>query len=821
MIAIDQEKLQKLVEEYKADFKENIPLELYKWEAVKHFQDNWDVDAEDFPAMLSRSLSKTENLLASMNNYPRRMIKQFAQRFPQDVKSLFVALYDETVNLKDRIDAFIAGIEQIHKKWDGKEAKNHYHTFNVVSTYLWLHYPDKYYIYKPSVVKNLFDRLGIDIKLTPLRANAVIKTYEVYDSISDYLLKDIELKAMFEEVITPSCYPDYLMRTTVVDLGYYLKKKKATSVATPKATEKKYWMYAPGENASKWERCQEQSIICIGWDNLGDLSEINSLKGCKDELKDRYNNPDSSFMNDGLAVWEFSHVMQPGDVVYAKQGQSCIIGRGIVKSEYIYDSSQENYRHTRKIEWTHIGKWELGNIVLKTLTDITKYPDYVKKIEAMIVDGKNIAQGSRQYWWLVAAPNVWKFSDINIGDTIEYTLLNESGNKRRVYQNFLEAKAGDWVIGYASTPTLQVVALGEIAKDTDDTFLYFRKTEQLLGPIDYSVIKSYEELQNMECMVGGGRGTLFKLTEEEYNILIEIIRKENPLSNPMMEVPYTDKDFLEAVYMQSNTLKKLKALLKKKKNIILQGAPGVGKTFTAKRLAYALMGVKDEQRVEIVQFHQNYSYEDFIQGYKPNDTGGFELKQGIFYKFCKKAQNNPEKDFFFIIDEINRGNLSKVFGELLMLIENNYRGTEIKLAYTDELFSVPKNLHIIGMMNTADRSLAMIDYALRRRFSFFDMHPGFNSEGFKKYQSLLNSKVFDRVIESVIALNETIKKDDSLGKGFCIGHSYFCGQEKFLHEWLEGVIEYDIEPMLREYWFDNPEKVDEEIEKLKKALDDN
>ncbi len=388
MIAIDQEKLQKLVEEYKADFKENIPLELYKWEAVKHFQDNWDIDAEDFPAMLSRSLSKTANLLASMSNFPRKMIEKYATLYTEEIKELFSILFDESLDLKERIDTFIAGIEQVHKKWDVKGGRNHYQTFNVVSTYLWLRYPNKYYIYKPSVAKILFDKLGIEIKLTPLKANAVIKTYELYDSISNHLLEDQELKAMFEEVITPSCYPDNLMRTATVDLGYYLKKKKATTVTSSKATEKKYWMYAPGENASKWERCLKQNIICIGWDSLGDLSEINSLEGCKDELKDRYNNPDSSFMNDGLAVWEFSHVMQPGDVVYAKQGLNNIIGRGIVKSDYIYDSSQENYRHTRKIEWTHIGKWELGNIVQKTLTDITKYPDYVKKIEAMIVEGK-------------------------------------------------------------------------------------------------------------------------------------------------------------------------------------------------------------------------------------------------------------------------------------------------------------------------------------------------------------------------------------------------------------------------------------------------
>ena len=818
MITIDQERLLKLVEEYKADFKENIPLELYKWEAVKHFQDNWDLDAEDFPAMLSRSLSKTENLLASMNNYPRRMIKQFAQRFPQDVKSLFVALYDETLNLKERIDTFIAGIEQIHKKWDGKEAKNHYHTFNVVSTYLWLRYPDKYYIYKPSVVKNLFDRLGIDIKLTPLKANAVIKTFEVYDSISDYLLKDLELKAMFEEVMTSNCYPDNLMKTATVDLGYYLKIKKKASTQVTKTTEKKYWMYAPGENASKWSRCQEQSHICIGWDGLGDLSEITSLEDCRDALKDLYNNPDSSFMNDGLAVWEFSHVMQPGDVVYAKHGQNNIIGRGIVKSDYIYDLSQEDFYHIRKIEWTHIGKWELGNIVQKTLTDITKYPDYVNKIEAMIVEGKNIAKNSRQYWWLVAAPDVWKFSDISAGEVIEYTLLNENGNKRRVYQNFLDAKAGDLVIGYASTPTLQVVALGEIAKDTDDKHLYFRKTEQLLNPIDYSIIKANEELQGMECMAGGGRGTLFKVKEEEYEILMEIIRKENPSSSTSTLEAYTDKEFLDEVFMSSSELKRLKALLKEKKNIILQGAPGVGKTFTAKRLAYTLMGVKDEQRVEMVQFHQNYSYEDFILGYKPNSEGGFELKHGVFYKFCKKALNSPDKDFFFIIDEINRGNLSKIFGELLMLIENGYRGQEIKLAYTDELFTVPKNLYIIGMMNTADRSLAMIDYALRRRFSFFEMKPGFATDGFKKYQALLAHEKLDNIIEGIQMLNETISKDDSLGNGFCIGHSYFCEQKTFSLEWLENVIEYDIEPMLKEYWFDDVQKYESHINKLRNLL---
>jgi 5-methylcytosine-specific restriction protein B len=294
----------------------------------------------------------------------------------------------------------------------------------------------------------------------------------------------------------------------------------------------------------------------------------------------------------------------------------------------------------------------------------------------------------------------------------------------------------------------------------------------------------------------------------------------NPIrtSAPKDSEIYDKEDFLSEVYMKEEDYNSLLYLLKTKKNIILQGAPGVGKTFSAKRLAYSMMGMKDEERVEVVQFHQNYTYEDFIMGYKPTEDGGFKLMNGIFYRFCKKAESDPEREYFFIIDEINRGNLSKVFGELMMLIENGYRGKSIKLAYTNELFSVPENIYLIGMMNTADRSLAMIDYALRRRFSFFDMKPGFDSEGFKDYQKDLNNETLDRFIQAIESLNDTIAKDDSLGTGFCIGHSYFCEQKSFDKQWLENVLNYDIAPMLREYWFDDATKANNQIEELRKIL---
>ena len=209
-----------------------------------------------------------------------------------------------------------------------------------------------------------------------------------------------------------------------------------------------------------------------------------------------------------------------------------------------------------------------------------------------------------------------------------------------------------------------------------------------------------------------------------------------------------------------------------------------------------------------IQFHQNYSYEDFMMGFRPNGCG-FELKKGPFYNFCKKAEQDPNNNYFFIIDEINRGNLSKIFGELFMLMENDKRGTEIKLLYSDEMFSIPKNLYIIGMMNTADRSLAIIDYALRRRFAFFEFEPAFDSDGFKKYLEEMNSDKLYKLIETIKKLNTDIKNDDSLGKDFCIGHSFFCFDDDIDDYLLKSVVDYEIIPLLNEYWFDESDKVEE------------
>ena len=291
-------------------------------------------------------------------------------------------------------------------------------------------------------------------------------------------------------------------------------------------------------------------------------------------------------------------------------------------------------------------------------------------------------------------------------------------------------------------------------------------------------------------------------------------------THPEVDYPeYSSADFLSDVYMSEQDYETLVNVLKMKKNIILQGAPGVGKTFTAKRLAYSIIGAKNPDRVQMIQFHQSYSYEDFIEGYRPTENG-FTIKKGSFYKFCKLAEDDDENDYFFIIDEINRGNLSKIFGELFMLIEKDKRGIELQLLYSDENFSVPPNVYIIGMMNTADRSLAMLDYALRRRFSFFTMKPGFNTSGFQTYQDSLKSDAFKKLISCIKQLNSKIAADISLGEGFCIGHSYFCGltAKTATVRTLTSIIEYELIPLLKEYWFDEPEKIIDWSDRLRSTV---
>ncbi len=650
-------RLKEAVAEYKKCFVQKWWLdEKYKWEMVKCFQVNWDVNADDFAAMLTKSLSKAAALLNAANYYPVGMITGFAEKAQEDVRAMFIALFDETREVYERIDAFKRKSNFLLERY-GNGAAQHYQHENAICTYLWLRYPDKYYIYKLNEIKAVSNK--IESSYTFKRgdyANNIRSFLAFYNEICAELQQDEELKSMLASQITDTCYPDPELRTLTTDISFFISRwlpdtTESTISVMEKTDEWEPKEYTPGLSVDEWE----------------------------------------ALLNDKEVFTDSSLAIMKRMLDYGGQATCTQLATKYGEDKNFYNSGSSAL--ARRI---------------------------VQKAQCPVMQRDN----DNNKWW-------------------------------------------------------PVLYMGRPAKEEENGSYVWKlrdELEQALKRVDLSRIQLYANLMNPT--------------------VAEVDSIEN----------YTKDMFLSQVYMSEASYDRLVAVLKRKKNLILQGAPGVGKTFAAKRLAYSMMGEKDDSRIEFVQFHQNYSYEDFVMGYKPNENG-FELKNGIFYQFCKKAASHPDKDYFFIIDEINRGNMSKIFGELLMLIEADYRETEVTLAYNGLRFSIPSRLYIIGMMNTADRSLAMIDYALRRRFSFFNMEPGFDSEGFIHYQKGLANETFNRLIDRIKELNQDIAQDKSLGKGFCIGHSYFCNATECTEEWMQDVVEYDILPMLSEYWFDDANKL--------------
>lgn len=520
-----ENELSDIVADYKAIFKTRWQTESFKWRAVKHFAEHWDIDADDFYTMFMESTAQAKTLLTAGNLYARAMMGEFIKTDKEAVRTWFRRLYDEKQPLALRVEQFLKAVDDFRETHNPGSWSRSFHEKRIASIYLWFRYPDKYFIYGSRYVQNFARALGVERK-REASAKSLESGEQLLAEVATVLLQDTELVALLQSSLDDECASDSKLRTLTSDLTFW------------------YW-------------------------------------------RDRNSQQPENLSTD---------------------------------------------------------------------------------------DDKPVSE----------------------------TEVEET------------------------TPAAE------------------EQTETL--------------------------------------------------------PPYTRDDFLREVFTTPADYEHLSGLLRFRRNVILQGAPGVGKTYAAKRLAYAMMGVRDDSRVMMVQFHESYSYAQFVQGIRP-DKAGFVLRSGPFVEFCRRAALDGNRDYFLLIDEINRGETSKIFGELFMLVENEHRGESLLLA-DGQPFCVPKNLFIIGMMNTADRRIAFIDYALRRRFAFYDMCPALSHPQLAEMLSVrADSEVWLRLLNTVQALNLDIAEDSSLGSGFCIGHSYFCTDAP-----VSLVVRYMLLPMLREYWFDAEEK---------------
>lgn len=620
-----------------------------------------------------------------------------------------------------------------------------------------------------------------------------------------------------------------------------------------------FWTFGAGAGAEMLSEFLDNEFIAITDDGIGSLADYSSPEEIAAAMDERY--PDrGSMVNDKKCQVDFAFGMKPGDHVILKQGRNRLLAHGIVESDYRYEPERGRYAHVRDVRWLHVTDVLLGKdeyMTVKTLTRVTRFRDFVNLVFSRLYGAAPEKIG-------LAEPLRTLFRNRETAEQV-FDLLRQTADEvgitdaadprfrlsLRWKSRILRFVYGGWTVldfrrRAGDKSAICIILPKEKVPELADKLVWSTKDAGIgIGGyrIDFSEFLERGSLFDLylESLAiararfsdwKAAKGPVINVQELAEAIFDEEVRDriyshglsqedadseedDEEVDDGILE--YTRDDALNGLFFTEDEFDRMIAALQQKKNIVLQGPAGVGKTFIAKRLAYYLLGEKAESRVKVVQFHQSYSYEDFIQGYRPRPDGGFELKDGVFFEFCRRAMRSDKK-FVIIIDEINRGNLSKIFGELLMLIEADKRGEEHKvtLAYAEteeDFFYIPDNVYLIGTMNTADRSLAIVDYALRRRFRFINLTPRFDSPKFRSFllDRKISEELTDRIIDRMLELNRGIARDSkNLGPGYQIGHSYFCPPRNLqvADEWYHNVIDHEIAPLLEEYWFDDSEKVE-------------
>jgi 5-methylcytosine-specific restriction protein B len=758
------------IERYKKTFDEHRKDELYKWEAVNWFQSHWSVDADDFHAMLKKALSKAGNLLTRSYFFAKKMITLYAEKEPEIVCAMFKDLFDDSQTLSNRIANFITSADKLNAKYS-EFGKQHFQDPRSISVYLFLNHPDKYYLYIPEKFKVFAEMMSAEDQPKANKIESMLSYYAMCDKVLEFVLADTELIDMSESSIledSEKCYQDKGYRVLTDDIVYYAYREYKQGLK-----DSEWWPsedeYHPGIDTDQWKKLWANETVFTN-----DAKRVIS-----------------SFLSfeDGATCKQVGLKFDRNGEFY-NRGSSALAERIYKETECELPPKEKN-----AIWWPilYIGKpagrdiegvyiWKLRQELRAALEKLGVEPPLVTEKTKEDLENEFIEWFSKQS--NNGVPYKKKYLD-----AIRTTLKNSC-------KNLADVELQQPNLFYQT----DLAEFNELQKTIRNSNFY-------------------------KSVVESSKNGAFSRGMDFYKMFLE--SRSNKSSH--------DEDYETPQHKEERTLpeRRPRQSSRHQMNVILYGAPGTGKTYSVTEYAMAIIEDRDvnynpmsgEERENLLSsykertksgqivfttFHQSYSYEDFIQGLRPvlkSETMKFSVEDGVFKKISDKAMMDNDNNYVIIIDEINRANISRVFGELITLIEADKRwGEANELSVTlpsGDPFAIPNNLYIIGTMNSADKSISLIDTALRRRFDFIEIAPNV---------SLIENSVLRKMLK---ALNkELLAELDS--SDLLIGHAYFINKSE---SDLVNIMNRNIIPLLYEYFHDNERKVKSVVSKAIDGLE--